>query len=133
MTAMKEDISTERGTATESAAVKPFVATLHAHGLFLVRGDIHTLQINTGFLCNQSCRHCHLEAGVISFATRFRFAVIDITGGAPEMVPDLPFLIESLSALSPRLMLRSNLTALAEWRNRPARDCSPCASANASS
>lgn len=132
MTAMKEDISTERGTATESAAVKPFVATLRAHGLFLVRGDIHTLQINTGFLCNQSCRHCHLEAGpgreevmsretmgaVISFATRFRFAVIDITGGAPEMVPDLPFLIESLSVLSPRLMLRSNLTALAE----PARE-----------
>jgi radical SAM/Cys-rich protein len=50
--------------------------------------------------------------GVIAFARRFPFPVVDITGGAPEMVPDLPFLIEGLSGLAPRVMLRSNLTAL---------------------
>lgn len=105
--------------------VEPFAATLEKHGLSLVRGEVHTLQINTGLLCNLRCRHCHLEAGsdrrevmsretmaaVIAFAERFTFRIIDITGGAPEMVPDLPFLIEGLAPLVPRLMLRTNLVA----------------------
>jgi len=109
------------------AAVVPFATTLERHGLSLVRGEVHTLQINTGFLCNLRCRHCHLEAGpdrrevmpretmsaVIAFAERFRFQAIDITGGAPEMVPDLSFLIEGLAPLAPMLMLRTNLAALA--------------------
>jgi len=110
----------------KTAQVEPFVDTLARHGLSLVRDRVHTLQVNTGFLCNFRCRHCHLEAGpgrrevmsretmeaVIAFAKRFSFPVADITGGAPEMVPDLPFLIEGLSAFTPRLMLRSNLSAL---------------------
>jgi radical SAM/Cys-rich protein len=50
---------------------------------------------------------------VIAFAQRFPFQVLDITGGAPEMVPDLPFLIDGLAPLASRLMLRTNLTALA--------------------
>ena len=49
---------------------------------------------------------------VVPFARRFPFQVIDITGGAPELVPDLPFLIEGLAPLAPRLMLRTNLFAL---------------------
>lgn len=112
--------------ARQAGGIEPFAATLERHGLSLVRGETITLQVNTGYLCNLRCRHCHLEAGpdrrevmsretiaaVIAFAKRFPFRIIDITGGAPEMVPDLPFLIEGLSPLAPRLMLRSNLTAL---------------------
>ncbi len=110
-----------------AAAVEPFAAVLERHGLSLVRGRTHTLQIGTGLVCNLSCRHCHLEAGpgrkeimsrgtmeaVVAFARRVPFQVIDITGGAPEMVPGLPFLIESLASVAPRILLRSNLTALA--------------------
>jgi radical SAM/Cys-rich protein len=116
----------------QTAGIEPFADALERHGLSLVRDRVHTLQVNTGFLCNMRCRHCHLEAGperpecmsretmegVIAFARRFPFPVIDITGGAPEMVPDLPFLIEGLSGLTPRVMLRSNLTAL----DTPGRD-----------
>lgn len=112
----------------EAAGVDPFADTLVRHGLSLARDRVHTLQVNTGYLCNLRCRHCHLEAGpgrrevmsrvtmeaVVAFAERFPFPVIDITGGAPEMVQDLPFLIEGLASLAPRLLLRSNLTALAE-------------------
>ena len=112
-------------SSTKSVTVEPFTATMEKHGLSLVRGQVQTLQINTGLLCNLRCRHCHLEAGpdrrevmsretmaaTISFAERFRFQAIDITGGAPEMVPDLPFLIEGLAPLAPRLMLRTNLAA----------------------
>ena len=51
-------------------------------------------------------------AAIVSFARRFPFQVIDVTGGAPELVPDLPFLVEGLAPLAPRLMLRTNLSAL---------------------
>jgi radical SAM/Cys-rich protein len=107
--------------------VEPFGQTLAKHGLTLTREKITTLQINVGSLCNQTCRHCHLEAGpnsqaimsaetvdqVVALAQRFLFEMIDITGGAPEMNPNLVDMIERLSGMAPRLMLRSNLTALA--------------------
>ncbi len=117
--------------AREAAEVEPFAAALERHGRSLVRGEITTLQVNTGYLCNLRCRHCHLEAGpvrkevmsretmaaVVSFARRFPFQILDVTGGAPELVPDLPFLVDGLAPLAPRLMLRTNLSAVsgAAW------------------
>ena len=121
------EISPEIGTGVrEAAGVEPFAAALERHGRSLVRGETTTLQVNTGYQCNLRCRHCHLEAGperteimsretmmsVLSFARRFPFQVIDVTGGAPELVPDLPFLVEGLAPLAPRMMLRTNLAAL---------------------
>ena len=108
--------------------VEPFSLMLKRKSLELVRGESNTLQVNVGFLCNQACRHCHLEAGpasravmsagtvdeVIALARRFRFQVIDITGGAPEMNPRLGRMIAELSRLTSRLMLRSNLTAITD-------------------
>ena len=108
--------------------VEPFALMLKRKSLELVRGESNTLQVNVGFLCSQACRHCHLEAGpasravmsagtvdeVIILARRFRFQVIDITGGAPEMNPHLGRMIAELSPLTSRLMLRSNLTAIAD-------------------
>lgn len=105
-----------------------FARTLAEQRLTLTRGQTRTLQLNLGFLCDLACRHCHLEAGpqrrevmsratmedVIAFARRVPFAVIDITGGAPELVPDLPYLLQSLAPLTGKLLLRSNLTAIAE-------------------
>lgn len=117
-----------RGTVSgDLPAVEPFAYVLKRNGLSIVRGETHTLQISTGLVCNLSCRHCHLEAGpgrkeimsrktmeaVIAFARRVSFRAIDITGGAPELVPDLPFLIRNLTTLAPRIMLRTNLAALA--------------------
>jgi radical SAM/Cys-rich protein len=110
-----------------SAAV-PFGTTLAKHGLNLTRAAITTLQVNVGFLCNQACQHCHIEAGplrketmdaetvgqVLHLARKFQFQCIDITGGAPEMNPHLADLLTGLSPLAPRLMLRSNLTAMAD-------------------
>jgi radical SAM/Cys-rich protein len=110
----------------QAAGVEPFADVLVRHGLSLVRDRVHTLQVNTGYLCNLHCRHCHLEAGpgrkeimsretmaaIVLFARRFPFRVIDITGGAPELVPDFPFLFEELAPLAPRLMLRTNFSAL---------------------
>jgi radical SAM/Cys-rich protein len=104
-----------------------FRQTLDRHGLELTRDETTTLQINVGLACDLACRHCHLEAGphrtelmgaetveaVIACAERFSFATIDITGGAPELLPQLPHLVESLAPLCPRLIVRTNLTTLA--------------------
>lgn len=106
--------------------VEPFADAMRLRGLSLVRDRVQTLQVNTGRLCDRRCRHCHLEAGperkermsrgtmeaVIGFARRHPFRIVDITGGAPELVPGLPFLIEGLASLAPRLVLRTNLDAL---------------------
>jgi len=113
-------------SAQRTIDVMPFRSTLAQHHLELVRAPTHTLQINLGFLCNQTCRHCHLDAGpgrkenmdsdtlnaVVAYAQRSHFENIDITGGAPELSPLLPDLIESVSPLAPKIMLRSNLSAL---------------------
>jgi radical SAM/Cys-rich protein len=107
--------------------LQPFQSCLTQQGLFLTRGECTTLQVNVGLLCNQSCRHCHLDAGparneimtektvkdVIDLAARFKFAIIDITGGAPEMNPHIETLVRRLAPLTQTLILRSNLTAIA--------------------
>ena len=65
----------------------------------LRRGRLETLQVNLGYRCNQSCLHCHVNAGpkrteemsgavidsVLAFIERRRIATLDITGGAPEL------------------------------------------------
>ncbi len=112
----------------QDPAFEPFAEALARSGRELVRAETAVLQVNLGFLCNQRCRHCHLSAGperaevmaagtmdeVVAYAARARFSVIDVTGGAPELVPGLAHFLERLAPLAPRLLVRSNLTALAE-------------------
>lgn len=103
-----------------------FNKTLGRHNLELTRDHTSILQINAGLVCNQKCRHCHLEAGpdrkenmdgktarqVAAYAERGGFDIIDITGGAPELNPNLEYLVDSLSQTASQIMLRSNLSAL---------------------
>ena len=114
----------------EFMVVEPFALALSKNGLNLTRGQTRALQINVGLICNQTCKHCHLEAGphreemmtsqtvdeVVAFAQRGHFETIDITGGAPELNPNLVRLINKLSPLGPRIILRSNLTALMDGK-----------------
>jgi radical SAM/Cys-rich protein len=122
--ALQEVSGTER-------LLEPFRQTLAKQAIKLERGRTSTLQINVGLLCNQTCRHCHLGAGphrqenmsastaedVITYAEQSRFEVIDITGGSPELNPNIEPLLIKLSSLAQRLMIRSNLSAL-ESRER---------------
>lgn len=102
-----------------------FNKTLDKYNIRLTKDAARILQINVGLLCNQKCRHCHLDAGphrrenmdaktaedVIAYAKRSCFDTIDITGGAPELNPNLEHLIEALSRTS-HIMVRSNLSVL---------------------
>jgi radical SAM/Cys-rich protein len=87
---------------------------------------IEVLQINVGKLCNQACRHCHVDAGpdrteVMSRQTaeacvealrRTKIRVVDITGGAPELNPSFRWLVERCVGLGRHVMTRCNLTIL---------------------
>ncbi|MCB0337425.1 MAG: arsenosugar biosynthesis radical SAM protein ArsS, partial [Bdellovibrionales bacterium] len=88
------------------------------------------LQINTGKICNQACLHCHVEAGpkrteIIAGTTVDRLIylmenspslkTVDITGGAPEMVPDFRRIVEAAARIGiPEIIDRCNLTILVE-------------------
>src|SRR5437763_14777834 len=90
------------------------------------RGRLDTLQVNVGYRCNQSCSHCHVNAGpnrkeemsadvvdlVLSFLDRKQIATLDITGGAPDLNPNFRRLAQAARALSVRVIDRCNLTIL---------------------
>ena len=87
-----------------------------------------TLQVNLGYRCNQTCVHCHVNAGprrkevmgcqtideVIAFLKASGVKVLDLTGGAPEMNPHFRDLVRSAHALDVQVMDRCNLTILEE-------------------
>ena len=90
------------------------------------RGRLDTLQVNIGYRCNQSCVHCHVNAGpkrteemsgevidtVLAFLARKRLPSLDITGGAPELNPHFRRLVCAARAMGVRVMDRCNLTVL---------------------
>ena len=90
------------------------------------RGRLDTLQVNIGYRCNQSCVHCHVNAGpkrteemsgevintVLAFLARKRLPTLDITGGAPELNPHFRRLVSAARAMGVRVMDRCNLTVL---------------------
>jgi radical SAM/Cys-rich protein len=90
------------------------------------RGPLHTLQVNVGYRCNQSCVHCHVNAGpnrteemaaetvdlVVAYLERRRVSTIDITGGAPELNPHFRRLVTSARDMGVKVVDRCNLTIL---------------------
>ena len=90
------------------------------------RKRLDTLQVNVGYRCNQSCVHCHVNAGpnrseemsgeiidvVLAFLDRRRVSTLDITGGAPELNAHFRRLATSARAMGVRVMDRCNLTIL---------------------
>lgn len=93
----------------------------------LSRRSVETLQVNLGYRCNQSCQHCHVNAGpnrteemprrtidaVIAFlAANAGVKTLDLTGGAPELNPHFRFLVEAARVHGVRVIDRCNLTIL---------------------
>jgi radical SAM/Cys-rich protein len=109
-------------------AAADFGAKLAAHGLTLRAAAVETLQVNVGKLCNQACKHCHVDASparteimtretveqVLAALRRFRVPTLDITGGAPELNPSFRHLVAQARALGTRVLVRHNLTVMFE-------------------
>jgi len=107
-----------------------FAQSLAEHAISLRRGRPKILQVNVGKICNLTCVHCHVNAGpkrkeimardtidrIIDWLATTDILVVDLTGGAPEMIPDFRYFIERVKELQPLRYLidRCNLTILVE-------------------
>jgi radical SAM/Cys-rich protein len=107
-----------------------FADRLAAEGLQLRRTRPEILQVNVGKLCNLTCVHCHVNAGpkrkeimsrqtidrIIDWLARTEIPIVDLTGGAPEMIPDFRYFIKRAKELTPprHVIDRCNLTILLE-------------------
>ena len=102
-----------------------FPSVLNAHGAFpLRRAALSELQINMGYLCNQACEHCHVEAGpkrtelmsretmghIIDWAEKHGIRSVDITGGAPELNPHFRWFCDRMVELDIAITARCNIT-----------------------
>src|SRR6476619_2327208 len=99
-----------------------FDATLAAHGVELRAATVETLQINVGKLCNQACKHCHVDASpkrteimrretideCLRVLREFGIKTLDITGGAPELIPDFRYFVTEARARGAKVMIRHN-------------------------
>ncbi|MBF97330.1 MAG: hypothetical protein CFH34_01591 [Alphaproteobacteria bacterium MarineAlpha9_Bin4] len=109
--------------------MKSFNKTLKENNINLLRKSVSTLQVNMGKLCNQACKHCHVEAGpkrtemmdmnIISQILRLlkktrSIKVIDITGGAPELNSNFKYFVRQLRKMQLHVIDRCNLTVLHE-------------------
>ena len=104
-----------------------FSEKLTSIGLYPLKPlGINTLQINVGKMCNQTCKHCHVDAGpdrkeimiretmqqCLDVLATTTIQTVDLTGGAPEMNPDFRWFVEEISKLGRKTIVRCNLTII---------------------
>jgi len=102
------------------------VLTRHDVAPLQTQERIEVLQVNVGKLCNQTCSHCHVDAGpdrrevmtrdvaeqVVELLRRHSIPTVDITGGAPELNPNFRWMVEQSRSLGRHVIDRCNLTVL---------------------
>jgi radical SAM/Cys-rich protein len=111
----------------DTQACPPFEQRMGTAGFFPLHATgITVFQINVGKLCNQTCRHCHVDAGpdrqeimtretaewCIRALAKTDIPTMDITGGAPELNPNFRWLVEQARRLGRHVMDRCNLSVL---------------------
>lgn len=111
----------------ESIGIQSFAKRMNEVSLFPLKPvDVEILQINVGKMCNQVCKHCHVDAGpdrkeIMTRETMQQcldalkgsgIKTVDLTGGAPEMNPDFRWFVEGISALGMKTIVRCNLTII---------------------
>ena len=104
-----------------------FDGMLARHGARPLKAEcLGALQVNIGKMCNQTCVHCHVDAGpdrkermsrevmedCLRAVDAHRIGIVDITGGAPEMHPDLRWFVEQCTAHGAHAIVRCNLTII---------------------
>lgn len=120
--------TTEQLQLLESTACCPsFQVKMKQAALHPLRSTgITVFQINVGKLCNQTCRHCHVDAGPDRIESMSRetaelciqalagteIPTVDITGGAPELNPNFRWLVQQARGLNRHVMDRCNLSVL---------------------
>lgn len=111
----------------ERTDIESFESKLDNLGLFPLKPtSIDIFQVNLGKMCNQVCKHCHVDAGpdrkeimtketmqlCLDALDKSSIQTVDLTGGAPEMNPDFRWFVEELSARNKHIIVRCNLTII---------------------
>ena len=105
-----------------------FDSVLAQNNLELKAAGIDTLQVNVGKLCNQACKHCHVDASpkrteimtravvdaCLDALRKHRIPTLDITGGAPELNPHFRYFVTEARKAGARALVRHNLTVMFE-------------------
>lgn len=107
--------------------LEKFESKLDDIGLFPLKPTgIEIFQINVGYMCNMTCKHCHVDAGpdreeimtketleyCLEALKHSDIETVDLTGGAPEMNPHFRWFVDEVSKLGKHIIVRSNLTIL---------------------
>jgi radical SAM/Cys-rich protein len=115
----------QRARLAEADVTGDFHEALLTSGLYPLKATgIDILQVNVGKLCNQTCRHCHVDAGpdrreimtretmqqCLDALAHTEIATVDITGGAPELNPNFRWFVEECKKLGRHVIDRCNLT-----------------------
>jgi len=117
----------EHGVANDFFLV-PFQQKLEESDLYPLKPTgIQIFQVNVGKMCNQVCKHCHVDAGpdrkeimtretmqqcLDALKNNRQLKTVDLTGGAPEMNPDFRWFAEEIKKLNRHIIVRCNLTTL---------------------
>lgn len=126
---VKEQIDIlEHGDKVHAYKLVPFQQKLEIAGLYPLKPvRLEVFQVNIGKMCNQVCRHCHVDAGpdrkeimtretmqlcLDILATHPSFTTVDITGGAPELNPDFRWFVEEIKKRGKHIIIRCNLTII---------------------
>ncbi len=118
----------EAAAEISSGQLNNFDKRLQRERYDLRKSKIEIIQVNVGKLCNQTCVHCHVDAGpsrqeimsretvkaVLGLIQKFGVGTVDITGGAPELNPHFDYLVEQSCLLGCRVIDRCNLTVFFE-------------------
>lgn len=115
------------GGIFETGELPSFNQMLNAHDLHPLKPkQLEVFQMNLGYMCNQTCKHCHVDAGpdrkeimsqttmeqCLAILRKHKIQTLDLTGGAPEMNPNFRWLVEQARPLVDEIIVRSNLTIL---------------------
>ncbi|TVQ06049.1 MAG: radical SAM/Cys-rich domain protein [Balneolaceae bacterium] len=107
--------------------LEKFEKKLNEIGLFPLKPTgIEIFQINVGYMCNMTCKHCHVDAGpdrqeimtretleyCLEAIRTSDIQTVDLTGGAPEMNPHFRWFVDEVFKLDKHIIVRSNLTIL---------------------
>lgn len=105
-----------------------FEEKLAENHLELKAFTVDTLQVNVGKLCNQACKHCHVDASpkrteimsreivedCLNALRKYKIPTLDITGGAPELNPNFRYFVTEAKKTGAKIMVRHNLTVMFE-------------------
>ncbi len=121
-------ITRRNGKSSLPESPVSFEEKLNQNNLNLRSTKVEILQVNVGKLCNQACKHCHVDASptrteimqretidaCLEVLRKYKIPTLDITGGAPELIPDFRYFVTEAKKTGAKIMVRHNLTVMFE-------------------